>query len=276
MTAGLRIAAFESRMAEEMTRLIRRHGGDPYVVPALREIPLQDNHPIFTFASRLLGGQLDMVIFLTGVGVRYLMEVVQTRHNAEVIKRALAGIPLVARGPKPIAALKELGLTAAVSVPEPNTWRDLLHELDKIRTLQGLRIAVQEYGASNKDLLSGLRERGADVMKVPVYRWGLPEDPAPLRALLEKICQGHIDALLITNAAQVENVMTLLDQGGLTEAFRRALKRMIVGSIGPTASERLHHHDLPVDMEPSHPKMGRLVKEVSERAHSLLSMKRRT
>jgi uroporphyrinogen-III synthase len=273
--AGLKVAAFESRMAEDMTRLIRRYGGEPYVAPSLRETPLEDHHPIFAFAARLLAGELDMVIFLTGVGVRYLMEVLESRENLQAVNGALSRITLVARGPKPIAALKEFGLAATVCVPEPNTWRDLLEALDTAKkSLRGLRIAVQEYGASNRDLLQALRERGAKVMPVPVYRWSLPEDPGPLRDLLGKVCAGGTDVLLITNAAQVENVMTLLDQMGETASFRRALARMAVGSIGPTATEHLHQHDLPVDLEPSHPKMGHLVKEMSERAQTILVAKR--
>jgi len=49
---------------------------------------------------------------------------------------------------------------------------------------------------------------------------------------------------------------------------------MVVASIGPTASERLRHYDLPIDFEPSHSKMGVLVKETSEQAHRLLEAKR--
>jgi uroporphyrinogen-III synthase len=272
--AGLKVAAFESRMAEDMARLIRRYGGEPHVAPSLRETPLEDHHPIFAFAARLLAGELDMVIFLTGVGVRYLMEVLEGRQNLEAVKGALAKTTLVARGPKPIAALKEFGLAAAVSVPEPNTWRDVLQALDTTRNLSGLRIAVQEYGATNPELLQALRDRGAEVMPVPVYRWSLPENPRPLQKLLEAICAGRMDVLLITNAVQAENVMALLDQMGQTAAFRQALARMAVASIGPTATEHLHHHELPVDLEPSHPKMGHLVKEMSERAQALLALKR--
>jgi uroporphyrinogen-III synthase len=175
-----------------------------------------------------------------------------------------------------LAVLKDLGLTAGVVVPEPNTWKDLLHEIDTVHPVAGLRVAVQEYGVSNNDLLRGLTERGAQVRRVPVYRWALPDDTAPLVKVIEKILRGEVDVMLITNAVQIDHVMQLLNsrfEGG-TDRFRHAVKRMIVASIGPTASERLRHYGLPVDLEPSHPKMGVLVKETSERAHSLLTAKR--
>jgi uroporphyrinogen-III synthase len=200
--------------------------------------------------------------------------VLQTSHPLERIKTALAQVSLVARGPKPIAVLKQLGLTPEIAVPEPNTWRDILRALDARKNVAGLRIAVQEYGVSNAELLEGLKERGAVVSRVPVYRWALPEDTALLRRVLDEILAGNVDVVLITNAVQVEHVMKLLEQNRRAEEFRQALRRMVVASIGEIASERLRSYSLPVDLEPSHPKMGILVKETSEQANAVLQRKR--
>ena len=234
--AGLRVASFESRMAKEMENLIRRYGGTPLVAPALREIPLEDNSAALRFGARLLTERIDILILLTGVGTKVLFDILQTRHALGDLIAALKNTALVVRGPKPMAALKTLGLTPTLTVPEPNTWYDLLATLDEYRPVRGLRVAVQEYGVSNTELLD------ADVM-------------------------------LITNAAQIDHVMELLDKEGAVDQFRIACKKMVVASIGPTASDRLHHHDLPVDLEPSHPKMGILVKETSERARTILTSK---
>jgi uroporphyrinogen-III synthase len=271
---GLRVAAFESRLATEMARLITRYGGEPLVAPSMREIPLQDNTEVLRFGEQLLAGQFDMVILLTGVGTRTMVQVLQTSHPLDRIKAALAQVSLVARGPKPIAALKELGLTPEIAVPEPNTWRDILHVLDSRKKVAGLRIAVQEYGVSNAELLEGLKERGAVVSRVPVYRWALPEDTALLRRVLDEILAGNVDVVLITNAVQVEHVMKLLEQNRRAEEFQQALRQMVVASIGQIASERLRSYSLPVDLEPSHPKMGILVKETSEQANAVLQRKR--
>ena len=265
-------------MAAEMARLIAHYGGLPLVAPSMREIPLEDNTEVLHFGKRLLAGQFDMVILLTGVGTRTMVEVLQTRHSLETINAALGRTTLVARGPKPIAALKELGLAATITVPEPNTWRDIIHTLDAHKPVAGLRIAVQEYGVSNAELLHALHGRGAKVSQVPVYRWALPEDTAPLREVIDAILKGEVDVVLITNAVQVDHIMRLLTQDpqfkGGTDRLRDATGRMIVASVGPTASERLRGYGLPVDLEPSHPKMGILVKETSERARALLEVKR--
>lgn len=270
---GLRVASFESRMASEMAGLIRRYGGEPFVAPALREIPLENNTEILQFGERLMAGHFEMVILLTGVGTRTLVEILQTHYQLESIKAALARTTLVARGPKPVAVLKEFGLTPSIMVPEPNTWKDIVRSLDQSGSLIEVRIAVQEYGVSNQDLLEALRQRGAHVTRVPVYRWALPEDTGPLKNVLHEILLGNVRVMLVTNAAQIDHVMQLLEQEGKSAQFKEACRKVVVASIGPTASERLRHYDLPADLEPSHPKMGILVKEASERSRTLLDRK---
>jgi len=273
---GLTVAAFENRMGPEMTGLIERFGGRPMVTPAMREVPLEDNREALQFGERLLAGQVDMLILMTGVGLDTLVHVLQTIHPIETITEALGRITLVARGPKPVAVLKRLGLAPTFTVPEPNTWRDLLITLDTSCPVLGLRVALQEYGATNAELLEELRERGATIFRVPVYRWALPEDLGPLRDALGNIASGQVNVLLITNAVQVDHVMQVLTKDDRVDQFTQALTRMVIASVGPTASERLRQHGWPVDIEPSHPKMGTLVKETAEQAATLLNAKRST
>lgn len=268
--AGLAVASFESRRAAEMTRLIERYGGRALVAPALREIPLEDNSAALRFGTRLLTEGLDVLVLLTGVGTTRLFEILHSRHSKDEIKSALKDRVLIARGPKPVAALKALGFQPTLTVPEPNTWVDVVSALDEYRPVGGLRVAVQEYGLSNPDLLEALRQRGADVFPVPVYRWALPEDIAPLKQVLGEILAGNVQVMLITNAAQIDHVLQIVEQEGKSAQFKEACKKMVVASIGPTASERLRHHGLPVDLEPPHGKMGILVKETSEQVHRIL------
>jgi uroporphyrinogen-III synthase len=271
---GLTVAAFESRMAAEITRLIERHGGNPLVTPALREIPLDDNSAALKFGVKLTTERVDLLILLTGVGTTALFDLLKTRFPWSSIAAALKQTALVARGPKPVAALKAFGLQPTLTVPEPNTWIEVVSTLDEYRPVKGLRVAVQEYGTSNPDFLEALQQRGAEVFQVPIYRWALPDDLRPLRQVLDEVIAGTVSVLLITNAAQVDHVMQVLEKDGKVESFRAALKKMVVASIGPTASERLRHHDWPIDLEPSHPKMGALIKETGEQAHALLQQKR--
>jgi uroporphyrinogen-III synthase len=221
-----------------------------------------------------MDGRVDVLVLLTGIGTTALFDLLKTSYSWPSIVAALEDTTIIARGPKPVATLKAAGLNATLTVPEPNTWVDLMSTLDKHRPVEGLRVAVQEYGVSNPDLLQALEQRGAEVFPVPIYKWALPEDLGPIRHVLEEIIVGRVHVILITNAAQGDHVMQVLEQDGKVEPFRAALEKIVVASIGPTASEWLRHHDWPVDFEPSHPKMGILVKEVSEQASSILERKR--
>ncbi|HEX7767811.1 MAG TPA: uroporphyrinogen-III synthase [Nitrospira sp.] len=272
--SGIAVAAFESRMAVEMTQLIERYGGRPSVAPALRELPIQDNPAALRFGVRLIEGQVDVLVLMTGVGTTALFDILKARHPMSSILVGVKRTAIVARGPKPVAALKVLGIAPTLIVPEPNTWVDVVSTLDEYRPVKGLRVAVQEYGSSNPEFLEALTVRGADVFPVPVYKWGLPEDLAPLRLVLADLLAGTIPVMLITNAAQIDHVMQLLEQEGKVPLFREVCKTIVVASIGPTASDRLRHYDLPVDFAPSHGKMGVLVKELSEQVQTLLATKR--
>jgi len=270
---GLTVAAFESRMEAEIARLIERHGGNPRVAPALREIPLDDNSAALKFGVKLTTERVDLLVLLTGVGTTALFDLLKTRYPWPSIVAALKETALVARGPKPVTALKAFGLQPTLTVPEPNTWVEVVSTLDEYRPVKGLRVAVQEYGMSNPELLEALRQRGAEVFPVPIYRWALPEDTGPLKKVLGEINAGNMQVMLVTNAAQIDHVMQLLEQEGTTIQFKEACRKMVVASIGPTASDRLRHYDLPIDFEPSQSKMGVLVKETSEQAHALLHHK---
>lgn len=278
--AGLRVLALESRRAPELAKLISTYSGEPVVAPAMREVPLETNTEALAFAADLLSGKYEMVIFLTGVGTRALLGVVETKYEREDYITALQRIKVVARGPKPAAALRELGLTPAVTAPEPNTWRELLQALDGAANsapefrLRGARLAVQEYGVSNPELLEGLKERGASVTRVPVYQWALPKDLAPLRAAVQALAKGEIDVVFFTTSVQAKHLFQVAAEMNVEDAMTRGLHRAVIASIGPTTSEELQRRGIRADLEPSHPKMGFLVKEAAEQAAELLRRKR--
>ncbi len=277
--AGLRVLALESRRAAELSKLISTYGGLPTVAPAMKEVPLESNSEALAFAARLFAGEFDIVIFLTGVGSRTLLGVVETTYQRDEYVAALQRIKIVARGPKPVAALREIGITPALTVPEPNTWRELLGALDNAAQsevgirLNGARVAVQEYGVSNPELLDGLEKRGARVTRVPVYQWALPDDLAPLRAAIQSLAEGKIDVVFFTTSVQAVHLFQVAAEMNLEKEMRAGLERAMVASIGPTTSEELSRQRIRVDLEPSHPKMGFLVKEAAEGAAEFVRRK---
>jgi uroporphyrinogen-III synthase len=255
---GKRVLALESRRSAETAELIRKQGGEPFVAPSMREVPIEENTGAQDFARRLYAGEFDMMILMTGVGTRQLSRILGERFT-----EALRGLTVVARGPKPVAALREMGLVPSMVAPEPNTWREVL-QVTEGRAER--RIAVQEYGRANPEFLESLRARGAEVTPVRVYRYGLPEDPEPLREAARRLAGGEFDIVLFTTAVQIEHLMRVAAEQGIDEAALQALGRCFVGSIGPTTTESLEEFGVHPAFEPSHPKLGILVREAAERA----------
>ena len=273
---GLRVLALESRHAREIHKLIETYGGRPLVAPALREVRLEPNSHAMAFAGELVDEQFDMVIFLTGAGIRALIGVVESAYPRQRLVQALGHVRIVARGPKPVSALDELGLKAHLVAPEPNTWREVLRVLDENtgpQRLGGMRIAVQEYGVPCSGLLTGLRERGARVTRVPVYHWSLPENKAPLREAARMLADGEIDVILLTAAVQAEHLFQVAAEIGIEDSLRGKLNRMVIASVGPTTSEHLGTVGLHADLEASRPRMGFLVEEAARKSAEILREK---
>jgi len=268
---GLRVLSLESRRAQEMATLIRKQGGEPFVAPSMREVPLVKSEEALLFAERLLRGDFDCVIFLTGVGTRLLWKTLAAKYPEDDLKNALRKLTVMVRGPKPSAAVRDLGLAPDVQVPEPNTWREILAVM---QTRPEDRIAIQEYGQPNTDLTEGLRALGKQVTPVRIYGWDLPEDTGPLREAAAKLAAGGFDVVLLTTSTQLVHLMKIAAEEGIDRQVLEALRSAFVASIGPTTSETLEDYGLQADFEPSHPKMGLLVNEAADRAAQALADKR--
>ena len=271
---GLRVSALESRRRDEFSRLIERFGGIPTVSPSMRELPIDKNKEAVDFAYRIMTGEVGLVIFLTGVGFKHFLSTVEKHVDRQRLLDSLSDIITIARGPKPVAAMREVGLQPSYRAPEPNTWREVLHLIDQSIPVSNVTIGLQEYGVTNHSLVAGLEARGANVISVKVYQWDFPEDTEPLQRNIQSICQGDQDVLMFTSAHQAVNLMRMAEQMGCETPLRTALDRMVVASIGPTTSEMLQHLNLPVDVEATPNKMGHLVQQAAEKSQRILKAKR--
>jgi uroporphyrinogen-III synthase len=274
---GLRVLSLESRRAKEMGQLISNNGGVPVIAPSTREVPEGPNEDELKFAAELQQDKYGAVIFLTGVGTRHLANAIASVCPREKLVAALARTKTVARGPKPVAVLREFGVVPTLTVPEPNTWRELVQTLDQNADkvpLSGQVVAIQEYGIPSTELYAALAERGAKVFPVHVYKWEPPEDIAPLRDAISALSRGEIDVVMFTSSVQIHHLFQFADEMKLRESLTKGLGRAVVVSIGPTTSSTLRDFGITVDLEPSHPKMGYLVKEAAEQGRALLNRKR--
>ena len=272
---GLRVLSLESRRAREVEKLIRTYNGDPLVVPAMREIPLRSNTACIDFGRKLLAGEFDLVVFMTGVGVTKVLEILSIEFDPQQVLEQLRKREIIARGVKPLAVLRELEIPVAVTTAEPSTWREILAQIDKKYgdRLANLRVAVQEYGATNPELIAELVGRCAEVTKVPVYQWGLPLDTEPLQSCVREIIDGSIDVVLFMTAVQVIHLFQVASDMGVAEEMRRALEALAIVSVGPTTTEEILHYGLKPDFEPSRPRMGFMINEAAQYARKVLAEK---
>ena len=271
---GLRVAVFESRRAEEMARLVERFGGKPSVSASLREVALESNPDAIDFANRLICGQIDVVVLMTGVGTRQLLAQVERHVDKTRFINALSDVTTIVRGPKPLAVLREWGITPTHKAPEPNTWREVLGLVDGGVVVANQTVGVQEYGKPNVSLTAGLEARGATVRTVKVYGYDFPLDTKPLEANLRALAAGEIDVVMFTSAHQVVNISRMAEQLGIGDAVRAGLEKAVVASIGPTTSESLADNDIRVDIEPEHGKMGHLVQAAAEQAAGIIARRK--
>lgn len=263
---GLRVLALETRRSAEIEQQIRAFGGEPLVVPAVREIRLEPREHALQFADALVRGEYDVVIFLTDQGVRTLIEQVRAHYTLAEFLAALRKVIVVSRGPKPAAALAAYDIPVAAAAPEPCTWRQVMAELDNRfgENLRTMRVAVQEYAASNPEFLLLLAERTLSVTRVPLYEWALPEDVKPLRESVLGITQRYVDVVLFTTAVQAIHLFQVADDMGCADALRAGLQSRVILSIGPSTSEELRRHGVVPDFEPSHPSIGCLLEESAQ------------
>lgn len=267
MAASLngRVLAFvESRMPDQMASLVRRHGGVPFGAPVLEEIYLKESPQVQQLVAEVCGGQIDVILLLTGVGTRALIETAASMGRQQEFIDSLDRVKVIARSPKPARVLREHLIHIDLMPPEPFTSEDLVQAMTGLE-LQGQQIAVQKYGGPNTFLLQSLRERGARVREVTLYTWGLPADRTPALGLIDALIQGKIDSLAFTSQPQIGNLLTIARDAAKEDSLRESLNgSLVVASVGPVCSRRLRDAGIKIDVEPEHPHMGNLVLAVAE------------
>ena len=270
--AGLRVLSLESRRAKEMEALIVRHGGAPFVAPSVKERAIESNTEVFAWAERLMAGDFDMTVFMTGTGLTYLRDALTTRYPLTDFVNALRKTTLVSRGPKPIVVLHELGLRAQINVPEPNTWREMV---PLISVRPDRRITVQEYGKPNTEFVAALESNGSRVTPLAIYRWEFPDDTGPLEEAVRRIADRACDVVVFTTSVQLVHLLQLAETMGRMKEVMQALSRdLVIASVGPIMDAALAERGLEPDIVPPHPKMGILLRAAAEQSSLALQKKR--
>jgi uroporphyrinogen-III synthase len=257
------VAILEHRFTKEFTTLFERSGATVYACPILEEKPVENREELQTFVRRVVAGNLDVMIFLTGVGARFLVSEAETMNIKEDFIQALGQLTIVVRGPKPVAALRQLGVHVDV-IPDNPTTEGVIDAL-RNRDLEGRRVGIQLYGTPNPQLVSALEAKGATVMPVQVYAYGAASDLSAVSALINRILEGEIHVVAFTSGPQVHMLFDFAMQLGVADALQKALKGGVtVAAIGEVTSRALAGRDLVPAIIPAHSKMGALAQAVSD------------
>jgi uroporphyrinogen-III synthase len=269
-----RIALLEVRRESELSSLVRRHGGEPITVPALREAERDCSDQVEEAFLRLEaagpthGTRGPIVVLATGAGLERWFAVAGSNGDGagrERLRRGLAAATIVCRGPKPVAVLKREGLPAHVRAEAPHTTAELLRALEGIDVDGRDAIHVHD-GGGLRTVPEALARRGGRVVEIQPYEWALPADLEPLRGLVRSLVAGEVDALVITTQVQARHLFEVGGSIGLRDALREALEtRVVVAAVGPTCERALAELGAPPHVVPSQAKMGPLVIALAER-----------
>jgi uroporphyrinogen-III synthase len=259
---GATVAVLETRMSRELSELIRRLGGVPYVAPAVREVPHFENIP--PFLDALTAGQFSIVIFQTGVGVNVLLREAERLGRLDETLAALRTTTVACRGPKPTAVLKRNVVPVHLKAAEPYTTTELLDAFSSLQ-IDGLRVGLIHYGEVNHVLADALRQRGARLDEYVLYEWRLPEDFTPLTALVRDLINQQVDVIAFTSQVQCRHLFDVARADGRGEDLARALsEHTIVGAVGPVCAAALRAHHVIPDVLPAHPTMGALIAALAD------------
>ncbi len=261
--AGYTVGITAARRRKEFGAALERRGAKVSYGPAIRIVPLADDTQLRGATERCLEGPLDIVVATTGIGFRGWMEAADTWGMLEKLTAAIGHATVLARGPKARGAIRASGLTEAWS-PESESFSEVLEYLIASGDLSGTRIAVQLHGEPLPDVVQTLRLAGADVIEVPVYRWMLPQDPVPLRRLVETVATGGLDCVAFTSAPAAASFLQVANGHGCGDAVRAALRGPVLAAcVGPVTAGPLLREDIPV-IQPSRGRLGALVREIVE------------
>lgn len=269
---GLRVLSLESRRASEIEILIRKQGGEPFVAPSVKERPLDDQRDVFRLLDELERSEFEMLVLMTGTGLSFWRDVVATRYPISRADDALRKVKLLARGPKPSAILRPLGITPDVTIPEPNTWREIV---EAMRNRPERKLAIQEYGRPNPEFVSALNSQGIHAETFALYRWEMPDDTRKLREAAQAVAERQFDVVLFTSSIQFEHLLAVAKELGIEDQVLAALREhAVVASVGPIMTAAIEEHGIHVDIVPGSPKMGALVKAASDEAQPVIAAKR--
>lgn len=260
--AGFTVGVTAARRADELGSLLTRRGAVVLHAPALRIVPLADDAALRTATMACLEKPIDYTIASTGIGFRGWLEAADGWDMSTALLQRLKASRLFSRGPKATGAMRAAGLTEVWSPPSESSG-ELLARLLK-ENLSGTRVAVQEHGEPMADFAAALREAGAQVVEVPVYRWARPTEIQPLQRMIEAVVDATVDAITFTSAPAVNTLLGVAERAGDYDRLIAALQHTVLAAcVGPICAEPLSRAGVSC-VVPERFRLGALVRVLTE------------
>ncbi len=246
--ANCTAALAEGRQLEELAELLAREGATVVRCPLLSIHDSPDTDTVVAWLRDLAADRFAWAVWLTGEGVRRLLGFAERAALRDAVLAALGRVRSVTRGPKPVRALKELGLTPTLVAAAPTT-EGVIAAL-RSEPLHGLHVGVQLYSPDNPPLLQFLRDAGATPHPVLPYVYAPAADADRVGDLIVRLADGGINLLVFTSSPQVDRLLEVAKERCLEEHLRQGLERVRVASIGPVLTEHLRQLGVRVDVCP--------------------------
>jgi uroporphyrinogen-III synthase len=269
--AGFTVGVTAARRADELGALLQRRGATVLHAPALRIVPLADDGELMAATERIVDQAPDVVVATTAIGFRGWIEAADGWGLGEALLARLRTVELLARGPKVKGAVRAAGLTERWS-PASESMAEVLDRLLE-QGVEGRRIAVQLHGEPLPGFVEALREGGAEVLGVPVYRWLPPEDLGPVDRLLDAAVSRGVDAVTFTSAPAAVSLLGRAEERGLLPELLAAFGHDVLPAcVGPVTAVPLQAHGVDTS-RPERFRLGPLVQllcqELPARARAL-------
>ncbi len=256
---GMRVALLEGRKSLELAALVRRHGGEPYCVPAVRDEPRACGEELVTLLKHLERQNSPVIVFPTAQAVGALFYDARKIDRLDELKEVLRRATTVCRGPKPFAALKREGIDPSIRVKEPYTTFELIAAVAPLPLNQRF-VVLLHYGERNLLLVEALLGRCAGLQELLLYNWSLPEDTTALHELVRELIACRVGAITFTNQVQARHLFAIASEAGLRSELIGAFNsHTLVAAVGPTCASRLESLGVPPHVVPAHPKLGAMI-----------------
>ncbi|MCU1460045.1 MAG: uroporphyrinogen-III synthase [Acidimicrobiales bacterium] len=234
--AGRVIGVTAERRAEEQCELLRTRGAEVVLGPTIRTVGVEAAAELRDATEAVLAGQPDFVVAITGVGIRRWLAAADDWDRRDALVDRLKGARVMARGAKAASALRQAGVQEEWRAPNETVPEITAHLLEI--GVDGATVAVQRHGGDMNRMIAALRDAGAAVIDVELYRWLLPDDVAPALDIVTGAADHRLDAVTFTSAPGVTNLFTIADQAGragdLLAAFNDGV---VLCCVGPVCAE---------------------------------------